>query len=344
MILLFIILILFILVILLIVKKNKDKFTDIKNVAFWDNQLCERGTSLGLFNYAYYNQTLLGNKSFIFYDKNNKENKKHIIEKFKKYFIVHGTNNFNEVDLHLKKYNINHIFIIKSGQKDGKISNVAKNCVQCVFNCFEPHGDIYCSISNSVPGNNGKYPVIPRIITLPNSNLNLRSKLNIDNNAIVFGGYGGKKNFSIKYVQETVYDIAKNNSNIYFVFANFDKFCPDLKNIIHLPMIEKDIDKVKFINTCNAMLWARKDGETFGQAIGEFSIKNKPVIATKVGDLAHVEILNDKGIWYENKNDLMNILLNFEDNYMKLNKNWNAFTNFTPSKVMEKLNNIFLKL
>ena len=41
------------------------------NIAFWDNQLCERGTSVSLFDYAYYNQTLLNNKSYIFYDKNN---------------------------------------------------------------------------------------------------------------------------------------------------------------------------------------------------------------------------------------------------------------------------------
>lgn len=39
------------------------------NIAFWDNCLCERGTTTSLYDYAYYNQTLLGNKSYIFYDK-----------------------------------------------------------------------------------------------------------------------------------------------------------------------------------------------------------------------------------------------------------------------------------
>lgn len=41
-------------------------------------------------------------------------------------------------------------------------------------------------------------------------------------------------------------------------------------------------EKTTFINTCDAMLWARHDGETFGLAIGEFSSKNKPVIYAKV--------------------------------------------------------------
>ena len=49
------------------------------NIAFWDNLLCERGTTVSLFDYAYHNQTILGNKSFIFYDKNNSESKKTVI-------------------------------------------------------------------------------------------------------------------------------------------------------------------------------------------------------------------------------------------------------------------------
>ena len=31
------------------------------NIAFWDNQLCERGTTTSLFDYAFYNQKILKN-------------------------------------------------------------------------------------------------------------------------------------------------------------------------------------------------------------------------------------------------------------------------------------------
>ena len=75
------------------------------NIAFWDNQLCERGTTVSLFDYAYYNQTILNNKSFIFYDKNRKDNDINVITKFKSYFTVHETDNFKEVDDFLKQYN-----------------------------------------------------------------------------------------------------------------------------------------------------------------------------------------------------------------------------------------------
>ena len=312
------------------------------NIAFWDNAISERGTSVAIFDYAYYNQTILKNKSYIFYDKNYVNlNNNNVIEKFKKHFFVTATDNFKEVDDYLLKYNITHIFIIKGGEKCHHISKVAKNCIQCVFHCTQPHGEIYCSISSWVRGNNGKYPVIPHVVALPKHNNNMRKKLNIPENAIVFGGYGGKTSFSIPYVHKVVYNIAKNNPNIYFLFANFNKFCPDLINIIHLSTIIDLENKVEFINTADAMLWARIDGETFGLAIAEFSSCNKPVIATNIGDNAHVHLLGNKGIWYNNENDLTNIILNFNKNNV-LYKDWNAYRDYEPEKVMKIFKQIFI--
>lgn len=312
------------------------------NIAFWNNQLCERGTTLGIYNYALHNETILGNKSYIFFHKNNPLNKGVVVDKFKSRFKVFPVGGFQDVDKILLENKITHIFIIKSGQRDEKLSKVAKNCIQCVFHCEQPHGEVYCSISEHVRHNNGKYPVIPRIITLPDNNSNMRKELNIPNDAIVFGGYGGKEQFDIGYVRKVVCNIAKNNKHIYFLFANFDKFGKDLPNIIHLPCIVDHVDKVRFINSSDAMLWARSDGETFGQAIAEFSIRNKPVIATKIGpDWAHVRYLGDKGIWYSNENNLRKILLNFNPE-VESKKDWNAYKEYNPENVMKIFKRIFL--
>ena len=302
------------------------------NIAFWDNQLCERGTTVSLYDYAFYNQTLLGNKSYIFYDKNNRENKEDIIQKFKKHFTVHKTDNFKEVDDYLLQYNITHIYIIKSGNLDSRLSKVAKNCIHCVFDCYQPHGEVYSSISPWVKGNNGQFPVVPHMINLGKHDKNMRKNLNIPENAVVFGGYGGRDSFNILFVHKVVYIIAKNNPNIYFLFANFNKFCPSLPNIIHLPMITDLNKKVEFINTCDAMLWARNVGETFGLAIAEFSTLNKPIICMNIGsDKAHVHILGDKALWYSNSNDLLKILLNFKSE-IESKKDWNAYNEYTPEK------------
>jgi hypothetical protein len=311
------------------------------NIAFWDNYLCERGTTISLFDYAYYNQKILGNKSFIFYDKNYNSNTQ-IIDKFKKHFTVHETDDFKEVDNYLTQYNITHIYIIKFGDVDNRLSKIAKNCIHSVFDCNHPHGDVYSSISPWVNGNNGKHPVVPHMINLPIHSDNMREQLNIPSGATVFGGYGGSESFSIPFVHKVVYEVARTNPNIYFLFANFNKFCQDLPNIIHLPTIVVLNEKVKFINTTDAMLWARQEGETFGIAIGEFSTLNKPVIAMKIGDLSHVHLLGDTAIWYNGQIHLYEILLNFNPEIEK-RKDWNAYKDYTPENVMRIFKKIYLE-
>lgn len=314
------------------------------NIAFWDNCLCERGTTTSLYDYAYFNQTILGNKSYIFYDKNNKENKENIIKKFQEQFIVNETNNFKEVDFFLKKFNITHIYIIKGGERDSRLSKVAKNCIHCVFNCYQPHGEVYSSISHYVKGNEGKYPVVPHMINLPKHDRNLRERLHIPKNAVVFGGYGGRDSFNMRIAHEAVYAVARNNPHIYFLFANFHRFCDSLPNIIHLPMITNLENKVEFINTCDAMIWGRSGGETFGIAIGEFSTLNKPVIATRLcgGDLAHCHFLQEKAIWYNNRNDLYQKLVKF-DPEIESKKDWNAYREYTPEKIIEIFRKTYLE-
>jgi hypothetical protein len=311
------------------------------NIAFWDNSLSERGTTVSLYDYAYYNQTILKNKSYIFYEKNRNGNNESVIEKFKKHFTVNSVNEFAEVDEFLEKYNITHIYIIKSGQNDGNISKVAKNCIHCVFNCNEPHGDVYSSISPWVNGNNGKYPVVPHMINIPSHDRNMKKKLKIPENAVVFGGYGGSTSFNIPFVHKVVYMVAKLNPKIYFLFANFNKFCPDLPNIIHLPPITNLNKKVEFINTTDAMLWGRSDGETFGIAIGEFSTRNKPVICTDIGYLAHIHLLGDKSILYTDQSSLYKMLIDFDPKVEKT-KDWNAYVDYTPEKVMQIFNDTYL--
>jgi len=121
---------------------------------------------------------------------------------------------------------------------------------------------------------------------------------------------------------------------------NTELFCPKLQNIIHL---NQNIDvnyKVKFINTCDAMLWARSDGETFGLSIGEFSTKNKPIICTTGLNNAHLEILKNKAIIYD-QCTLKNILISFDKN-IEYTKDWNAYYEYTPDNVMKIFKKVFI--
>jgi uncharacterized protein with NRDE domain len=75
-------------------------------IAFWDNTLCVRGTTVAMFDYAYYNKTLLGNESIVFYNSTRSENHPDVISKFEKEYN-------NDVDNY--KYFVVSNGIVKSG-------------------------------------------------------------------------------------------------------------------------------------------------------------------------------------------------------------------------------------
>jgi len=311
-------------------------------IAFWDNGLGERGTTVALYDYAHYNETILGNQSIILYNTTHSSNKPECVKKFTDRFVVFPVDHWSKVDPILLQEKCDIIYIIKSGEWEGQVSAVCKNAVHCVFNCSQPHGNVYASVSPWVNNNNGKFLYVPHMISLPEHNEDFRKDLNIPADAIVFGRHGGYNQFDIRFVKKTVYEIASTYKHIYFLFMNTEVFCAPLPNIIHLPMIVDLNIKTKFINTCDAMLWGRSDGETFGIAIGEFSSKNKPIICTDIGYKAHVHRLGNKALWYTNSQDLKNIIVSFDKVEMK-NRDWNAYTDSTPEAVMKVFDDVFIK-
>jgi hypothetical protein len=88
------------------------------------------------------------------------------------------------------------------------------------------------------------------------------------------------------------------------------------------------------------MIHARTMGETFGLAVAEFSLKNKPIITTLMGDLEHITILKEKAIIYNDKNSLINIFRNIKT-IKNTHEDWNAYTDYTPEKIMLKFKEIF---
>lgn len=310
-------------------------------IAFWDNSLCERGTTTSLYDYAYFNETLLNNDSIIMYNTTHKLNHKTVIQKFSDRFKVYGVDNWSKVDNILSLEKVDILYMIKAGDWDGQLSKICKNVVHCVFNQGSPHGNIYSSISPYLPPSNLNMPIVPHMINLPKHEKNMREELNIPNDAIVYGRHGGPDQFDIKYVQKIVYNVAKHYKNIYFIFLNTNKFCESLPNIIHLSAVIDLDEKVRFINTCDAMLWARLGGESFGLAIGEFSTLNKPVMCTESEHYnAHIYLLGNKAMIY-NETNLENMLINFNKEEMK-NKDWNAYKDYTPENVMKIFKKVYI--
>ena len=69
------------------------------------------------------------------------------------------------------------------------------------------------------------------------------------------------------------------------------------------------------MNSSDYMIHARSRGETFGLAIAEFSIRNKPVISySDSPEKAHLDILDDKCFKYSSRDELFNLLINLDKN------------------------------
>jgi glycosyltransferase involved in cell wall biosynthesis len=178
------------------------------------------------------------------------------------------------------------------------------------------------------------------MINLPEIKENFKEFLNIKDQLVV-GWYGGN-NFEIPFAKQAVINIAHKRDDIIFLFMNQDSFC-DVPNIIFIEGTINQEQKAAFINTCDIMIHARERGETFGLAIAEFSSKNKPIITYKLSpERHHIEILQDKGIYYSNYNELYSILDGITHNDIT-QKEWNCYQEFTPKKVMKQFNNVFLK-
>jgi hypothetical protein len=322
------------------------------NIGFFIRHFLERGTEVAIYDYAKNNEEILNNKSFIIcFTEETQKNiglplERFSYDKFKSRFLIIEINNINEMKNIIEKYNLLFFYTQTYGgsndiyQFENKnIWGKCKTIKHCVFDTTYPESDFYISISETLNDKNKTtIPVIPYIVSkLPNCNENLRCELNIPQDAIVFGRHGGRDEFNILITHLAIIEFLNLNLNTYFLFMNTNKFY-EHPRIIYL---ERNLDleyKVKFINTCDAMIHARKDGETFGLAIAEFSAKNKPVITCSCGDLEHIKILKNKAILYESKEDLLNIFRNINI-IIKSRNDWNAYEYYTPINIM----NLFKK-
>jgi beta-1,4-mannosyl-glycoprotein beta-1,4-N-acetylglucosaminyltransferase len=313
-----------------------------KIIGFHTNQLCERGTTIALYDYAYFNQKMYNNKSIIFYCKHSYNNDPVVITKFKKEFKCYAYDNFSDIDQIILNEKIDYFYNTKSGEKsDGQLVKNCPNLIHAVFS-IEVHGERYASISKQLASKyNNIVDFVPYMINLPTCNENLRNQLQISNDCVVVGRIGGYHQFDIRMAHSAIKTILESDLKIMFIFVNTEHFY-EHSQIIYINKIIDPIEKVKFINTCDVMIHARSDGETFGLAVGEFSSLNKPVITCVSNvDNSHIDILGDKAIIFDSEDSLIRIFKNIK-NIISSKSDWNAYRDYTPEKVMKKFMDVFV--
>ena len=325
-------------------------------VLFHSNTLTVRGTEVALFDYADFNEKCLGNRSVVAFPKSGVSSES-ALKKFQDRFDVVLYETQNELDTAAKSHGIDVCYFIKNGENDGLLVEGVKNVVHAVFQNYEPHGDVYAYVSDWLANaaSQGVCPAVPHIIREPvNTSDDLRQELGIPSQADVYGVIGGTNSFKIFAAVNAVLDTIESDDTKYFVFVNtrmpewffwINRRIRKALRTGRLIYLEQIVDldrKERFMNTCDAMLHARRRGESFGIALGEFAVRGKPVIvhfSDKTRDRCHYEILGNSANYYRSRAELRNLLSQPASDLIVSD----AYFQFYPEKVMQIFSNVFLR-
>ena len=345
-----------------------------RRIGFHNMQLCDRGSTIAMFDYAHYNETLLGNTSYIVYDATSPRNRVSVLEKCTDRFgsdRVFGYTEFLHVEQFIQDNELDAMYIIKFGTVDKYVFRGCPTLVHAVFK-IEPHGYRYATVSKYLKDyhmppklsaeQQALVNVVPHMIDMPRidelpkfDKFGYRDKYGIPQDAFVIGRYGGAKQFNLLQVHAAIEEFLNEPQTaisqkrpVYFLFANTLPFYAH-DRIKYVSIIYDKFDKAAFILSCDAMIHGRSDGETFGLSLGEFAFYNKPIITTKTDEFnAHIEIMRDRAILYNTTDPqtLVSLLRNVEDvvyNFTNLHGGQlNGYAEYTPEYAMQQFKSVFL--
>jgi len=330
-------------------------------VGFYSPHLCVRGTEVAMYDYAYFNEVILGNKSVILYHRDDIRNDVHAIRKFSARFDVvplagflydrFNVKNCSEevnkvLEIAISQRNITDLYIIKGGWNDGVCPGNVRtliHCIACAPYNEEKHGTVYAYGSEwlSEHCSESQAPVVPYMINVQHHNRSLRDCFGIPENAVVLGRHGGYETFDLPFVKNVLRSLIGVRPDLWILFMNTERFY-DHERIIHLPRSSTMSYKTAFINTCDYMLHARYIGESFGLACGEFSVLNKPIITWSGSEERHhIRVLGDSGIYYKSSLDLFRLLLQLP---RPPQLDHNRYRRYEPRQVMDLFHKIYLSV
>jgi hypothetical protein len=330
-----------------------------KKIAFHSYQLGSRGTEICLYKYAKYNREILGNESVIISTSSRPIPSANRFREFPTFLYPQVWKNDGvnqELRTSLERLcdaeGITHFYAIKGGEDDNFMPTNTKRLAHNIFRMDEPHADVYAGVCKYISDKyGGIHPYVYHIIEkeAPNCTESCRDELGIPKDAIVLGRHGGRDTFSLEFVKDAVRNVLPHRKDIYYVFLNTQEFIQH-EQVKYLPWTMDEEVKAKFVNTCDAMIHARYDGEIFSLSTAEFSIRNKPVITWKPDiipahyDHGHLVVLGDRCITYKDGGDLENILTHLSRGDILEDSKWDMYGDtFSPKAIMNQFNDVFLK-
>jgi len=316
-------------------------------ILFHTNTLNYRGTAVAVTDYARFNQEILGNESIISYDASMPYEKDmgtepEVLEKLKQQF--HVVEHYGNPQTAVDQTGCDVAYFLRSGDQ-GFIANNCRTVVHAVFQLYQPHADRYAYISEWLANHmnsqhNGTVPYVPHMVNLPEPTQNYRQALNIPADKTIIGRIGGFRTFDLTFVKQAIYNLLEQRDDYVFVMVGTDPWI-DHPNVRFQREFVDLQTKANFINTCDAMLHARSNGESFGLAIVEALAMNKPILSWEGGgDQNHTLILTDSGLLYNTETFAEK--LNTVRDYINKEDWTQRVAQFKPDPVMKKFKEVFL--
>jgi hypothetical protein len=310
-------------------------------IAFHTPTCTFRGSCVALTDYAHYTQVWYGHTCIIVARTPTTTDEQLAWEWLRRRFPVRTYTTVNELNACIQ--DCDGVYAIKAGERDDAVWDHPPTLVHCVFHMREPHGMVYAAVSEYVARMYDSTVYVPHMVSLPigaPSN-HLRSILHIPSDAKVFGRYGGKDTFNVPFAMSVISTLVRQRHDRYFIFMNTPEWDTH-PQLIFLPPTIDQLEKQRFIQTCDAMIVPERLGHTFGLAIAEFSIHQKPIIVYDTPEVPyrmHLDILGDRAIRFSNADELMDRLTLFS---VDPHVDYNAYQSYTPEQIMPIFKRVFL--
>ena len=299
-------------------------------VLLHDNQICERGTTTSLLDYARVLRAR-GHEVEISYWRDSPANVPSIISHVREEFPLHPHSEPHLLPASLTNFDAS--YFIKAGANDGMILPNSQCLIHVVFQNYDPHGSKYAYVSEwlankmraRVMSRQGKreglqdkgwsaittgcenalsFDHLDHIVDIPAPQLGARASLGIPEEAFVIMRFGAFDSFDVGWVHSLVSQSLQENNNWYFLGLNTRPFI-DHPRARFLPLVPDNVEKSSIIAAGDLFLTARGEGEAFGIAIAEALQIGLPVLAWQGGVYNNqVSMLNGLGGLFRGPRDL----------------------------------------